>query len=192
MPPAPNGASYSLTLFWSVEHPSKVYAHRSLGCHRLNVREDLGWNEHSKLKNIQFHQYPVNQVHEVELYDDGDLLRQGGIDSGIPQADEGGPHIESLDSSFEDPADIPVPDGDTDIDLEDSDFWTEWLAEIKADEYRFTEVYHAQQRRDAERVSIDARSSLAVGEAVAALLLRRPPRSRGGRRAKGQALAASR
>ena len=56
IPSAPSGASYSLTLFWSVEHPSKVYAHRSLGCHRLNVREDLGWSDHSRLKIIQFHQ----------------------------------------------------------------------------------------------------------------------------------------
>ena len=41
LPPAPTGASYALTLVWSIEQPAKVYAHRSIGFHRINVREDL-------------------------------------------------------------------------------------------------------------------------------------------------------
>ena len=154
-----------------------MYAHRSLGCHRLNVREDLGWNEHSKLKLLQFHQYPVNQVHEVELYDDSDVLRQGGSDDGIPPAEDGlgpGPNIESVDSSSVDPADIAVPDDGTDSDFEDGDFRAGWLAEIEADEYRLTEAFHAQRRRYADRVSVDARYSLADWEAAEVTLLRQP------------------
>ena len=80
LPAAPAGAAYSLTLFWSTDQPDKVYAHRSLASQRINVREDLGWNEHAKLKLIQFHQYPSEQYHEVELCDDTDVLRQGGSD----------------------------------------------------------------------------------------------------------------
>ena len=96
------------------------------------------------------HQYLSEQYHEVELCDDSDVLRQGGSDGGNPSVDYDlgpGPVIESLDSSFEDPADIPIPDDGTDFDLEDGDFWTKWLAGIKADEYHFTEVFIAQQRR---------------------------------------------
>ena len=37
------------------------------------------------------------------------------------------------------PMGIPVPYGDTDIDLEDEVFWTSWMADIRADEYHFTE-----------------------------------------------------
>ena len=116
---------------------------------RVNVREDLGWNEHSKLKIIQFHQYPSERCHDVELCDDTDVLRQGGGDGGNPPADDDlgpGPIIESLDSSSMDPADIAVPDDGTVFDFEDGDFWYEWLVEIKADEYHVTEVFHARRR----------------------------------------------
>ena len=44
LPPAPSSASYSLTLFWSMGKPSRVYAHRSLACNNLSARSDLGWS----------------------------------------------------------------------------------------------------------------------------------------------------
>ena len=147
--PAPPGAAYSLTLYWSVDKPSRVFAHRSLGCHQLNVREDLGREDHPQLKILQFHQYPASQMQEVELFDDYDVLRQGGTDGGFPPAEDElgpGPTLESTDSSSLDPADIPVPDDGTDFDIDDGAFWVEWLKEIEADEYEFTEVFHTRHR----------------------------------------------
>ena len=134
LPAAPSEASYSLTLPWSTDKPSRVYAHRSLACHPLQAKRDLNWNDHSTLKLIQFHQYPLGYVHDAEHYDEGDVLRQGGGDGGFPPAEDllgPGPIIESIHSDS-DPADAPVPDTDTDFDLDDEDFWTTWLAEIKS------------------------------------------------------------
>ena len=71
------------------------------------------------------------------------MLNQGG--HGIPPADNiygPGPTIESVDSSSLDPADIAIPDDGADHDLEDGDFWTRWLADIKADEYPFYRGFH--------------------------------------------------
>ena len=102
VPLAPPGTAYSLTLYWSVDKPSRVFAHRSLGCHQLNVREDLGREDHPQLKILQFHQYPTHQMQEVELFDDYDVLRQGGTDGGFPPAEDAlgpGPTLESIDSS---------------------------------------------------------------------------------------------
>ena len=144
--PAPSDPSYSLTLFWSMDKPSRVFAHRSLSCNQLSARGDLNWNDHSVLKLIQFRQYPFNQVQEVELFDDHDVLRQGGgIDGHQPDYDPygPGPTIESIDSESTGPAEVPVPGGDTDLDVDDDTFWTMWLEEIKVDEYEFAEVYHA-------------------------------------------------
>ena len=147
-----------MTLFWSVERPSKVYAHRSMGQASINVREDLGWMEHALLKIIQMHQYPTHQVQEVELYDDQDVLRQGGGDGGVPPEDDHygpGPEIESIhtdpadlpvpDGDVDDPIEVPVPDGDTDIDIDDDDFWTYWMDEIRADEFPFVEEIQKQR-----------------------------------------------
>ena len=50
LPPAPSGTIAMLTLFWSTEQISKVYAHKTQGSQSLNVREDLGWTDHTLLK----------------------------------------------------------------------------------------------------------------------------------------------
>ena len=85
------------------------------------------------LKIIQFHQYTISQVKGVEIFDDYDILRQGGGDGGQPPKEDDiygpGPTIESIHSD-DDPAEIPVPGGDTDSDLEDDAFWVKWMAEI--------------------------------------------------------------
>ena len=96
------------------------------------------------LKLIQFHQYTISQVKEVEFFDDWDVLRQGGGDGGQPPSEDDiygpGPTIESIHGD-DDPADIPVPAGDTDSDLEDDAFWVKWLEEIRADECPITEKH---------------------------------------------------
>ena len=77
------------------------------------------------LKIVQFHQYSVAQVQEVENFEDYDLLRRGG-DGGAPQGDDDvyrpGPTIDSVHSD-DDPTDIPVRDVDTDVDLDDEACW---------------------------------------------------------------------
>ena len=83
IPAAPYGAAYSLTPHRSIAKPSKVYAHRYRADHGLNVREDIGWNDHSQLKLIQFHQFPASYAQEVELDHDHEVLRQGGSDGGF-------------------------------------------------------------------------------------------------------------
>ena len=115
IPAAPHGTVSILTLFWSTTRPSKVYAHRSNGSDSLSISRDLGWSNHMDLKIIQFHQYTISQVKEVEIFDDYDVLRQGGGDGGQPPNEDDiygpGPTIESIHSD-DDPADIPVPSGD--------------------------------------------------------------------------------
>ena len=82
------------------------------------------------------------------MYDDHDVLRQGGGDGGAPPDEDRfgpGPEIESIhtgpadlpvpDDDVDDPIEVPVPDGDTDIDIDDDDFWTCWMDEVRADEY---------------------------------------------------------
>ena len=78
IPPPPMGTSSSMALYLTTERPSRVYAHRSVGQSGLNVREDLGLTDHTTIKTVQFHQYPTVQVQDVELYDEHDVLRQGG------------------------------------------------------------------------------------------------------------------
>ena len=63
---------------------SRVYAHRSLACNNPSARGDLGWSDHSVLNMLQSHQYPGNQVLEVELFDDYDTMRAGGGSDGHP------------------------------------------------------------------------------------------------------------
>ena len=133
----------------------------------FSVCTDLGWTDHTLLKVVQFHQYPSSQVQEVELFDDYDVLRQGGGDGGPPPVDDRfsqGPHIESIHSGEghsdpslpddeRDPTDVPVPAGDTYIDLEDEVFWTSWIADIRADEYHFTEKFQKQKTQKTRRLS---------------------------------------
>ena len=125
-----------LTLFWSISHPSKVYAHRSSGSHALSVSRDLGWADPATLKIVQFHQYHASTVQEAEIFDDYDILRHGGGDGGVPPGEEDiygpGPQVESIHSD-DDPADVPVPDADSDSDLEDESFCTKWFDEIRTD-----------------------------------------------------------
>ena len=77
-------------------------------------------------------------MQEAEIFDDYGILRHGGGDGGVPPGEEDiygpGPQVESIHSD-DDPADIPVPDADSDSDLEDESFFTKWLDEIRADEY---------------------------------------------------------
>ena len=138
IPEAPHGTVSMLTLFWATGRPSRVYSHVSTGPRALSVARDLGWTDHSTLKIVQFHRYTIHQVQEAELFDDNDIIRQGGVDGGIPPGEDDiygvGPRIESIHSD-DDPADIPVPDADTDSDLDDDAFWVKWLDEIRADEY---------------------------------------------------------
>ena len=114
----------SLTLYWSIAKPSTVYAHQSQGQQRINVREDLGWNEPDQLKVMQSHQYPVARVHDIELADDSNMVRQGGV-SDRPRPDDPigpGPTIESTHSDTG-TDDMPVPGDGTDFDLDDESFW---------------------------------------------------------------------
>ena len=87
LPTAPIGTIATLTLFWLSDRPSKVYAHRASGPQAINIRKDLGWTDHPCLKLVQFHQYHVAQVQDVELFDDHDVLRQSGGDGGMPPND---------------------------------------------------------------------------------------------------------
>ena len=114
--------------------------------------------DHTLLKIIQMHQYPTHQVQDAELYDDQDVLRQGGGDGGAPPGEDRfgpGPDIEPIHtdpadlpvpSELTDPVDVPVPDGESDVDLEDGDFWASWLDEIRADEFYFVEEIQKQKR----------------------------------------------
>ena len=69
------------------------------------------------------------------------MLRQRGGDGGVPPGEDDiygpGPRIDSVHSD-DDPADIPVPDGDTDSDLGDDSVWVQWL-EIRADKCIITD-----------------------------------------------------
>ena len=87
LPTSPFGTVATLTLFWSSDRPSKVYAHRASVLQAINMREDLGWTDHSCLKLVQFHQYHAAQVRDVELFDDHGVLRQSGGDGGMPPHD---------------------------------------------------------------------------------------------------------
>ena len=79
------GTVSTLTLFWSTGRPSKVYAHRSSSPHILCLCTDLCWNDHTLLNIVQFHQYPSYQVPAVVVFDDYDVLRQGGGAGGHPR-----------------------------------------------------------------------------------------------------------
>ena len=135
-PAPPTGTVHVLTLYWSVEQPSRVYAHRSNGAQGLNVREDLGPTDHTQLKVIQLHQYPAHQALEAEMYDDHDVLRQGGGDGGEPPRDDvftPGPTIESISDDSVDGGDAPAPDDGADFDMDDGTFWTRWMGETRSD-----------------------------------------------------------
>ena len=97
---APHGTVSILTLYWSTSRPSKVYAHRSSGPRSLSVSRDLGWTNHVDLTIAKFHQYTTTQVQEAEIFDDHDVLRQGGGDGGAPPGEDDiygpGPRIESV------------------------------------------------------------------------------------------------
>ena len=99
---APHGTVSILTLYWSTSRPAKVYAHISSGPRSLNVSRDSGWTNHVDLKIIQFHQNTTTQVQEAEIFDDHDVLRQGGGDGCAPPGEDDiygpGPRIESIHS----------------------------------------------------------------------------------------------
>ena len=105
---------------------------------------------------MQFHQYHVHEVRDAILFDDFDVLRQGGGDGGEPPYDLGpGPTIESIPSEPDpadhpvpssepsiDPADVPIPDDGTDFDPEGEACWMRWLEEIRNDETPLETVEH--------------------------------------------------
>ena len=141
-----------LTLYYSTGRPHRIYSHISTGPRALSVSRDLGWADYSTPKVIQFHRSTVQQVQEAELFDDHNILMQGGGDGGAPPGADDiygpGPRIESIHSDDEDPTAIPVPDLDSDSDLEDEAFWVKWKAEILADEYDIADKFMVSTNND--------------------------------------------